>query len=206
MIRLLPPEAILLTSGVDHGNWTHDRLLGLVIGKRYALVCKLLPAQRVHRILEVGFGSGIFMPELASRCDEVFGIDVHQRVELVREVLRTRNIDAQLAREDAASTHFPDETFDIIVAVSALEFIEDIAAAAHEAARILVPRGRMVAVMPADSRILDFLLRMITGQDPKKDYGDRRKRVLPAILQYFAIERKLTFGPFYTAYEFKRTA
>lgn len=205
-MELLPKEELVVTSGVDHADWNYDPLLSYLMRRRFALVRGLLPRERVHRLLEIGFGSGIFMPELARRCDELHGIDVHAHVDEVRAALERHGIYAALSQQDAAQMTFPDGYFDLIVCVSSLEFIEDIASAAREADRVLTRGGRIVGVVPAHSRFFDSILHALTGANPQEDYGDRRERVIPALLQHFRIARKARFGPVYTAYALERAA
>jgi ubiquinone/menaquinone biosynthesis C-methylase UbiE len=150
----------------------------------------------------VGYGSGIFMPELAERCEELYGIDVHDRAADVQARLTQCGVHATLSRQDAASMNFSDAFFDTIVALSTLEFIERIDDAASELARVLTPGGRLVAVMPGRSILLDLALRATTGESAQRDYGNRRERVLPALLKHFRVLRKKRFVPVYTAYEF----
>lgn len=199
-MKLLPRKDVILTSGVDHADWNYDPLLAHIMRRRFALVRGLLPRERVARMLEIGFGSGVFMPDLARRCDELYGIDVHTRVAEVREALERRGVHTILSCQDAAHMAFPDAYFDAITAVSALEFIEDIDAAAREAARVLRRGGSLVAVMPEKSRFLDSMLRVFTGASAQQDYGNRRERVIPALLEYFRIVRTRRFAPVYTAY------
>lgn len=201
-MNLLPSDELIKTSRVDHANWNYRPLLGTAMRRRFALILSLLPKERVKSILEVGFGSGIFMPALAAHCDELYGVDVHDRVPDVQATLAQHGNEAQLHREDAAHTHFADASFDVIVAVSALEFVDDIDGAAREFARLLRPDGHLLAVMPRDSPVLDFALRLFTGQDARRDYGDRRQAVRPAIERYFRIVRKKRYLTIYRAYDF----
>ncbi|MGZ3533397.1 MAG: class I SAM-dependent methyltransferase [Burkholderiales bacterium] len=202
-MRLLPQSELVQTSRVDHADWNYRPVLAYVMRRRFALILSLLPRRAVHRMLEIGFGSGILMPELARRCRELYGIDVHSEVAEVQARLKRFGVPATLSRQDAANTNFPDAFFDAIVSVSALEFVEDIDDAAREFARLLAPDGKLVAVMPAKSALLDFALRAATGENAQRDYGDRRERVLPALLKYFRVLRVKRFVPIYTAYEFE---
>lgn len=200
-MQLLPKERLIRTSDVDHADWNYTPVLSYVMRKRFELVRKLLPAARVDRLLEIGFGSGVFMPELASCCRELYGIDVHPNVEEVAKRLSAGGVSASLSQQDAARMTFPDRFFDAIVSVSALEFIDDIDGAAREAARVLKPGGRLIGVTPVKSRMLDAILHVSTGADPVKDYGDRREHVLPSLLRYFRSVRTRRFIPAYIAYE-----
>lgn len=199
-MELLSKERLLQTSSVDHADWNYDPRLAYVMRRRFALAERLLPGTHVHRLLEIGFGSGIFMPELASRCDELYGIDVHSHVAEVEEQLGSAGVRASLSCQDAAALAFPDAFFDVIVSVSAMEFVQDIAGAAAQAARALRRGGRLIVVMPVKSQVLDAILHVLTGADALRDYGDRRERVLPALLQHFRVVKKTGFVPAYRAY------
>lgn len=168
--------------------------------RRFELVRNLLPHRRVQRILEIGFGSGVFMPDLVERCDELYGIDIHSHVEDVRAALALRGVAASLSRQDAARMDFPNTFFDLVVCVSALEFIQNIDDAAREIARVLRPGGLLVGVMPAKSAFLDFALKAVTGANPREDYGERRERVIPILQRHFRVARTSRFAPVYTAY------
>lgn len=199
-MQLLAKQDLIATGPVDHADWNYSGLLAYVMRRRFHLIAKLLGPRSVARLLEIGFGSGVFMPYLSSRCGELYGIDVHPHVDDVRETLSRSGVRASLSRQDAAHMRFPDRFFDAVVCVSALEFVEDIEACAGEIARVLRGGGRLVAVMPASSRVLDFLLFALTGADARKDYANRRERVLPALLERFNVVRSAAFGPIYRAY------
>lgn len=203
-MKLLPENSLIRTSRVDHADWNYRPLLSYIMRRRFALILSLLPHSRVPRLLEIGFGSGIFLPELAQRCDELYGIDVHQEIDAVQTRVRQCGMDAALSRQSAASLNYPDAFFDIVVSVSTLEFIDDIDSAAKEVARVLTPQGRLVAVMPKKSALLDLALRAVTGENAERDYGDRRERVLPALLKHFVVSRTASFSLIYTAYEFAK--
>ena len=202
-MRLLPKDRLIRTSRIDHADWTYRPLLSWIVRRRYAMLMSMLPA-RVPSILEVGFGSGIFMPELAAHCDTLYGVDVHARVPEVQARLFEYGVAAQLFCEGAAHTSFADSSIDVIVALSALEFIEDMPDAAQEFARILKPGGRLLAVMPGKSRLLDLELREVTGECAERDYGDRRSAVVPELMTYFRIARTKRYLWIYTLYDFER--
>jgi ubiquinone/menaquinone biosynthesis C-methylase UbiE len=175
--------------------------------RRFALVLSLMPENRPRRLLEVGFGSGIFLPELYQRCDEAFGIDIHEHVAEVQQTLMACSVNAALSRQTAARLDFPEHFFDVIVSVSALEFVDNIQEAARELSRVLTPAGRLIAVMPSASPFLDFMLHVLTGENAKSDYDDRRARVVPAMLEQFQLLRSKSFpplSPVYRAFAFAK--
>jgi SAM-dependent methyltransferase len=204
-LKLIARNDLIRTSRVDHADWNYKPGLAYLMRRRFNLALSLMPRARVPRLLEIGFGSGIFLPELCLKCEDLFGIDVHDRVPDVRHVISASGVPAVLSRQDAAHMDFGDGFFDVIVSVSALEFVQSIYDAARECSRVLTAGGRLVIVMPAESRVLDRCLTLLTGESAKRDYGDRRPRVLPALERYFTIARVKTFPPLfpvYRAYEF----
>lgn len=194
-LSLLPPEALFKTGEVDHADWNFRPFLGLIMRLRYKLVLSLLSGRRFHRLLEIGYGSGVFMPELARHCDELYGIDVHQNQATVTEMLSRFEIAAGLFSASAELMPFRADYFDCVVAVSTLEFIADLDAACAEIRRILRPGGSLIAITPGHSPIVDFGLWALTGKSAKADYGDRRQSVIPTLSKHFAIRQERRVPP-----------
>lgn len=80
-------------------------------------------------ILELGYGSGLFLAALAD-----YGTVV--------------GVEANLLQGRAEELPLADSSVDVVVAVSMLEFLDDVDAAASEIARVLRPGGRCIAVTP----------------------------------------------------------
>ena len=194
-LKLLPREKLIKTGDVDHADWNFKGILGRIQRTRFELIVSVLGSLRPQRLLEVGYGSGIFMPELARRCRELYGVDVHGRHAEVAEALRTEGVTAQLFRGSAEALDFPDRYFDCIVAVSSLEFIGDIGKAARELRRVLSDSGCLVMVTPGHSAVVDLGLKILTGASARKDYGSRREALLPTLTQFFSYDRRRTFPP-----------
>ena len=87
-LHLLPEEVLIKTGPVDHADWNFRPILGSIQRSRFRLMLDLLEGHHFERLLEVGYGSGVFMPELARRCRSLHGIDVHRHTESVSESLR----------------------------------------------------------------------------------------------------------------------
>ncbi len=97
-MRLLPRESLIKTGPFDEARWNYRFLVGIIIRQRYRLLERLLQGQRGRRLLEIGYGSGIYLPELARVCDELHGIDVHAMHEEVTRILAEQQIAAQRIR------------------------------------------------------------------------------------------------------------
>jgi SAM-dependent methyltransferase len=126
----------------------------------------------------------------------VWGIDVHDRGDRVAAVLARRGLQAKLVTAPAESLPFPDGYFDRMVAVSSLEFVDDIDACCNEFARVLSPTGCLVVVTPGTSPILDAGLHLLTGRKADHDFEGRRERVIPALTRHLELDKQRSFPPF----------
>ena len=100
------------------------------------------------RILEVGVGTGISLPDY-SRSNRLVGVDIS--LPMLRKAAervagqRLSNVDA-LAVMDAKHLGFPDESFDVVVAQYVITAVPDPEATLDEFARVLKPGGEIILV------------------------------------------------------------
>ncbi len=120
--------------------------------KQYGLA--LLDAQPGETILEVGFGTGNNLVEMAKAVGNkgrVYGVDIADRmVEMTREKLKKEGLDeiAELERGDAVQLPYEDDQFDAIFMSFVLDLFDnpDIPKVLEECQRVLKPNGRLVNV------------------------------------------------------------
>ncbi len=192
-LSLLPQNALIKTGHVDHANWNYKPVLGTISASRFRLIKKLLTEKHVNRLLEIGYGSGVFLPELKRHATDLFGIDIHNKAKEVSDKLAAANVSAELVSSGAETMPWNSNFFDIIVAVSALEFVSDLDAVCQEVIRTLSGDGRFIIVTPSKSAVLDFGLKILTGVSAKKDFANRRELILPTLKKYFNVKQKLTY-------------
>lgn len=182
---LLKNDELVRTSDVDHADWNYKGLLGVIQQKRFRLLFSLIGNQRFSRLLEIGYGSGVLMPELSRITDSLYGLDVHDEREAVSRVLEKRGVPATLASGSVTNIPFPDSHFACVTAVSTLEYVDEISLACAEIQRVLEPDGVLVLVTPGHFPLLDIGLCIRTGESAEKNYADRRKRLLPVLTSEF---------------------
>lgn len=144
-------------------------------------------------MLEIGYGSGVFLPELARRAERLCGVDLHDRAAEVSAVLERNGVSASLRCGTAESLPFDARTFDAVVAVSTLEFVGDLARAVREIGRVLRPGGVAIVVTPVEHPLLDLALRLATGASARADFGDRRRGIVPTLCAELELERSAYF-------------
>ena len=104
------------------------------------LLYRLAQPRPGERALDVGTGTGHFACDLARRGLTVTGVD---ESEAMLEIARAK-CGARWMLANVESLPFPDESFDLVLCVTALEFVHDRSRAVGEMMRVLAPEGRLV--------------------------------------------------------------
>jgi phosphatidylethanolamine/phosphatidyl-N-methylethanolamine N-methyltransferase len=132
-----------------YARWApvYDLVFGAVFERgRHAAIAA---AERVGgRILEVGVGTGISLPQYSRDC-KIFGVDIsepmlrkaHERV----TDFNLTNVEG-LQVMDAEHLDFPDASFDVIVAQYVITTVPNPEATLDEFARVLKPGGEIILV------------------------------------------------------------
>jgi SAM-dependent methyltransferase len=97
--------------------------------------------------LDLGCGSGVYATRLAARGAQVVGLDLSAAMlDLARERARSRRMALDwLVADIARPLPFADAQFDLLFTATALHYVEDLGAVMREMARVLRPRGRLLA-------------------------------------------------------------
>jgi phosphatidylethanolamine/phosphatidyl-N-methylethanolamine N-methyltransferase len=123
----------------------YDLVFGKVFGKgRRAAI---LATNRIGgRVLEVGVGTGISLPQYASNIG-VYGVDISEAMlrKAQRRVdrLHLTNVEG-LAVMDAEHLEFPDDSFDVVMAQYVVTAVPNPEACLDEFARVLKPGGELI--------------------------------------------------------------
>jgi phosphatidylethanolamine/phosphatidyl-N-methylethanolamine N-methyltransferase len=132
-----------------YARWepVYDIVFGEVFqaGRREAV---RLANRREGRVLEVGVGTGISLPQY-KRSLGIVGIDLSpQMLRKARERVsrhRLRNVEA-LLEMDAAAMTFPDNSFDVVAAMFVMPVVPDPVKVMTELERVCRPGGEVLVV------------------------------------------------------------
>lgn len=191
-LRLLDKKRLVVTGPLDKAKWNYSPVLSYLERTRFRLIVRLLGTNRYDDVLEIGYGSGIFLPELQRRSVRLHGVDIHQHAGAVQQALAEVGVQASLYSAAAESMPIDSGSIDLIVSVSALEYVSDKRKAAGEMHRVLRPRGQLAVVYPLPHAIPDIGLRLLTGESARQ-YGDGRRTLLPTLRERFSVARRIRF-------------
>ena len=111
---------------------------------RFDYVTGMIPGFRCEdsRALDVGCGAGQLLPVLSAFGYEVHGIDVSAKMlEMADQLCRCRGVKARLKVDDCERLQYPDEHFDLYVAMGVIEYLDSDDLMLQEIKRVLRPGG-----------------------------------------------------------------
>jgi ubiquinone/menaquinone biosynthesis C-methylase UbiE len=100
------------------------------------------------RALEVGPGSGVYLPTLATVATEVVAIDIEDAYLDRLRPLEREYANLRLVHDDILESSYPDECFDLILCSEVIEHITDSRRALAEMRRLLSPSGVLIISTP----------------------------------------------------------
>jgi len=112
------------------------------------------------RALEVGPGSGVYIPVLKSLCDSVTVTDCERAYLSAIERRYSSDPSVRIAIDDITRTKLPDETFDLILCTEVIEHISDSAAAIKNLYRLMKKSGVLVLSTPQRYSTLEITARL----------------------------------------------
>lgn len=198
-IKIVIPKKSLLsrTNDVDYYHWNYKFPIKYIQQYRFKTIVRLLGNKTYHKLLEFGTGSGIFLPELSRHCENLFACDIHPHFKTIEHLLKSYQVsNFHLKSQSIEKTDYPDNYFDVIVAVSVLEFVDDLEAATNEILRILSDDGVFMTICPMESKFLDTLLSVYSDKKPKEEFGAARTFVGKILEKKFTIIEKGYMLPF----------
>ncbi|MGH7264807.1 MAG: class I SAM-dependent methyltransferase [Candidatus Rokuibacteriota bacterium] len=188
-----------LTHETDPIHFYYRPGIRAIFKKRLEMVLELMGDRRFDELLEVGFGSGIFLKELATRCRRLHGIDVHDNFAFVESMLQKEGVGANLVHSPVEKIAFEGERFDCVVSASVLEHVHDLAPAVDEIARVLKRDGVAILAFPVENLLTDIAL-WITyiplNTRLKDEHVSDHRKILAAVRRRFTIVRDLRLPSF----------
>ena len=194
----LPPRSLVPKPDADDPvDYYYRPLTARLYRARLELAVDLLGVGRYPSLLEVGYGSGIFLPELARRTDRLVAVDIHPESARVEEMLRRLGIEAELRQASLFELPFEDGELHGLVCISVLEHLTELDAALDELRRVLRPGGVAVLGFPARNPLTDAFFRL-ASYDPREIHPSSHGDILAAAERHprFEVDARSHFPRF----------
>ena len=187
-IRLLPGNALLKTSRWDYSDWDYKFMIGHLLRKRFELATDLIGSKYFNRMLEVGYGSGIFQPTLDLYCQQLYGVDIHGHNENVELILQYNNVHTLLSKASVEDLPFENDYFDGLCVIHSLAFTHNLHRACEEMGRVLTQNGSIVIVGMNNTRLKKLVYNQSFGKKDDLYYEQEEAKIRDVINQYFNVE------------------
>ncbi len=136
----------------DSTAYLYDRRYRDIQGKKYEAIAPYIAGGGA--VLDVGCGTGMFLPRLAGEASFVVGVDLS--AQMLRKVGELANVSG-LVQADADHLPFCDDSFDAVVAVTLLQNAPDPGRTVQELARVTRPGGTVVVTTLRQKHTTDQL-------------------------------------------------
>jgi len=128
-----------------YSAWRQSTLGRITDALEQDLILELIGPPDGKAILDVGCGDGLLALELARRGANVLGVDTSERlIAAARKRAKERGADVRFDIARAEALPFETASFDVVIAVTVLCFVEDATTAVDEMVRVLKPGGRLI--------------------------------------------------------------
>jgi len=96
------------------------------------------------KVLDVGCGPGVMAEDMLKRNNEFWGVDVSTEMIRQGEERFGRNDQVHFSTGTAENLDFPDNTFDAVMSMGVIEFVDNDQQALKEMIRVLKPDGTLI--------------------------------------------------------------
>ncbi len=197
---VLPPRGTFRANNdVDPLRFYYTPVIGRVFAARLDVGLRLLDgwAAKFGRVLEVGYGSGLLLPTLASLTgpsghSELHGLDREPPPEGLLETLDRLGTHATLRQGELAQLPYADGYFDLVVAFSVLEHLRpaELPAALSQLARVCSNNGHLLVGCPAVHGAMNAAFAAIGFPDISNHHFSGLPHVLDAAEPDFVVEAR----------------
>jgi len=202
-MKLRLPSRANLQLSIDAGSPEDYHLVRLYYAwyagwfyrQRLRLVSQALGTRPFDSLLDIGTGSGIFIPQLLNHAQKVYGIDIHKSYTGVQKMLQNEGLDlgrVELREGSILAIPYPNASFDAVTCVSVMEHFADPLPALREMHRVLKPHGVLVIGSPVENLITSTLFNAL-GYQVKDIHPGNHRSILAGLNEVFGEVRTRYF-------------
>lgn len=156
----------------DYDDWYREKLGSFVDKVQKQLIEELAKPKAGERALDIGSGTGNYSIWLAKKGLEVTAIDEsREMITIAKKKAEKDNLNIDLYLGKGESLPFAENSFDLVVSVTTIEFVHNPTKVLREAISVLKPGGRLViGVLTKDSPWGEFYQSKV-NRDPNNVYA-----------------------------------
>jgi ubiquinone/menaquinone biosynthesis C-methylase UbiE len=179
----IPERGVVPKSEFDDPiDYYYRPFTGKIYRDRLEMSISMLGEGKSEALLEVGYGSGLLLPELARRTERLVAIDIHGQVAEVYRMLEHEGVKAELHQGTLYEMPFADGEFDAVACFSVLEHLTNLDGALREFSRVTRPGAIMAFGFPIRNFVTDAFFRL-AGYEPRKLHPSSHRDIERAILR-----------------------
>ncbi len=185
----LPPKGALRPNGpADPLPYYYAPVVGLLYRQRIEQGLSML-SPPYGSILEVGYGSGVLLPSLCRIGDYVAGVDLNSDPHEVTTAVSRLGAECELKKGNLLHDLFGNQRFDLIVAFSVLEHIEDLGPVFAMFHQLLMPSGHLLVGMPRVDKFMEKAFVAIGFRHIEEHHVTDYRTCLDQASQWFDLKR-----------------
>lgn len=195
-MKILLPEKhkIVRTSSEDPVEYFYVPVVRYPYLKRFDLALQLLDRYSGDTVLDIGYGCGAFLLNIAKNFNHLYGIDLHKENGKVKEMLERYNVKTNLVCGNLLSLPYEDNFFDCIICLSTLEHVGGLKTAISEMVRVMKDNGFSIIGFPVSSKVTEFFYKVTgSGDITAKHHISSDGVILSEIEKSMKIEKILFF-------------
>ena len=188
---VIPKKEELVSTGdsdpIEYGLY-HLPIIKYPFILRLKKVIQLFGNKKYDKMLEVGTGSGILIPELSRHCNSLYCIDIHDRIEDIKNFVKKKGINAKVSYGDIFNLKFKPRFFDAIVCISIIEHLVEVGKALDSIKRVLKDDGILFVGIPTKNIIGETIIELIAPGSKDRHVSDSVK-IIREVRKRFKIVR-----------------
>lgn len=193
IIFKLPPKGALEENSPDDPlKYYYGFFTGALYRGRIAGALTLLDG-KYNSVLEVGYGSGVFIPTLAGIAGLVSGIDIQSDPDSVSRNLSRLGVKASLFKGDMLDADYLPDSFDLVVAISIFEHINRPKALFEKIHRVLKPGGHLLVGVPRVNNFMAKCFSLIGFKGIENHHVSGHRKVIMEAQSCFKLEKFRVF-------------
>lgn len=179
----------------DYDSWYLTKLGSFVDMVEKNLIEEMANFKKNENVLDLGAGTGNYSIWLAEKGLKVTALDQStEMLDIAKEKAKEKNLELNWQVSDAQSIPFASETFDAVVSVTAIEFMENPKEVLKEALRVLKPNGRIVIGVLTRRSPWGELYRRLGAENPNNLFAKAHLFTEEDVKELLPIDFKLRKG------------